>query len=145
MELSIWPTLALFMSCKNKFENVLKIYFRNNFQNNNPFDDPPQRDNDSVGNPFGSASNLNDEPPKEEEVVKRREKKSNKSQNKFGRNSLIGSLGLGSHKEDTGQHEEEIARLRQENEWYNRKNKILQEENQLKVFLFESFSFLIFS
>jgi len=101
-------------------------------QNNNPFDDPPQRDNDSIGNPFGSASNLNDEPPKEEEVVKRREKKSNKSQNKFGRNSLIGSLGLGSHKEDTGQHEEEIARLRQENEWYNRKNKILQEENQLK-------------
>ena len=90
-----------------------------------------------MGNPFGSNNNLaaRDQNPfdEEPEVVKKREKKSSKSSNKFARNSLIGSLGLGSHKEDSGAAEEELARLRQENEWYNRQNKILQEDVQSKV------------
>merc|ERR1712227_568941 len=103
---------------------------------NNPFEDSTKNDSDSVGNPFGSNNNLaaRDQNPFEEEpeVEKKREKKSSKSSNKFARNSLIGSLGLGSHKEDSGAAEEELARLRQENEWYNRQNKILQEDVQSK-------------
>ena len=76
-------------------------------------------------------------------MVKKREKKSSKSSNKFARNSLIGSLGLGSHKEDSGAAEEELARLRQENEWYNRQNKILQEDVQSKVssVIFSAYSY----
>ena len=115
------------------FENLKKsfIFF---CQNNNPFDEPSRTQEQPDSNPFGSASNL-DEDKNDEEVVKRREKKPGKSSNKFGRNSLIGSLGLGSHKEDHGAHEEEIARLRQENEWYGRQNKILQEDVASKVSL----------
>jgi len=97
------------------------------FENNNPFDDTPMRTQEPDSNPFGSASNLDEDKP-DEDGVKRREKKTGKSSNKFGRNSLISSLGLGSHKEHHGAHEEEIARLRQENEWYGRQNKILQED-----------------
>ena len=68
----------------------------------------------------------------------RRKPERRESTKKSVRNSLIGSLGLGSHKEekDDLKEDHEKVKLKQENEWLNRQNKSLQENLALKVCIF---------
>lgn len=102
------------------------------------YDDAPSREDknpfgsqqsDGQNNPFGSEEDVSFEPkpPARHEEVKLRQKKS-----KSG--GLRASLGLGSHKEESNSVlEEELAKVKQENEWLNRQNRILQSSLGSKV------------
>ena len=108
------------------------------------YDDGPSREDknpfgsqqsDGQNNPFGSEEDVSFEPkpPARHEEVKLRQKKS-----KSG--GLRASLGLGSHKEESNSVlEEELAKVKQENEWLNRQNRILQSSLGSKVNSCKSF------
>lgn len=97
------------------------------------------RNTDIETNPFGSAHDLSnpfDEPeskPTSQEVsptaVKLRQKPDRRESKKSTRNSLLGSLGLGSHKEEKDDliEDQEKVKLKQENEWLTRQNKTLND------------------
>lgn len=95
-------------------------------EDKNPFG---SQQSDGPNNPFGSEEDVSFEPkpPARHEEVKLRQKKT-----KSG--GLRASLGLGSHKEESNSVlEEELAKVKQENEWLNRQNRILQSSLGSKV------------
>jgi hypothetical protein len=130
--------------------------FESHIKNNNSRDtnqrhtinlgDSNSRNSGIESNPFGSAQDLSN--PFEEKsnnpfqelenissqeaspsAVKLRQKPDRRESKKSARNSLLGSLGLGSHKEekDDLNEDQEKSKLKQENEWLARQNKSLND------------------
>ena len=68
-------------------------------------------------------------------AVKLRQKPDRRESKKSARNSLLGSLGLGSHKEEKDDliEDQEKVKLKQENEWLTRQNKTLNDSLKSKV------------